>query len=125
MTYADNPYQAPEARREQFSVQWRRPMVYTVAGSLCWFFAATLVVGICYNIPLLIQIGAKPGWSNFLATKFGREMMIGLAGAVVAIPILVIIGQSFFKGRGRRGLFLGFLAYVVAQLIRFLLVGVR
>ena len=116
MADGDNPYQAPESKPDQFLVEWRRPLVYTVAGSLCWFFAATLTLGICYCIPTLIKISADPGWENFLATKFGQELSIRSIGCVILIPCVALAGQSFWKGRGRRGLIICFVLFVGAQL---------
>jgi hypothetical protein len=120
VTDADNPYQAPEARNGQSSVQWRRPMIYTVAGSLCWFFAALLASGICYCIPMMMRIGNEPGWESFLSTKFGREAAIASVGVVIVIPVVAFAGQSFLTRRGRRGLIICFLTFGVAELIRYL-----
>ena len=124
MTDADNPYQAPEARDGQSSVQWRRPMIYTIAGSLCWFFAALLASGICYCIPMMMRIDNEPGWESFLSTKFGREAAIVWVGGVIIIPVVAFAGQSFLVGRARRGLIICFLTFGVAELIRFL-VGIK
>ena len=121
MNDGDNPYQAPEARPEQVSVPWKRPMIYTVAGSLCWFFAAAFVVGLGFIIPTLIRLSNAHGWKSVLFSGFGPITMAGLATIGILIVMLVFAGRSFLEGRGRRGLMIGSLAFLVWGLASFLI----
>jgi hypothetical protein len=94
-------------------------MIYTVAGSLCLFFAVSPVVRFCCSIVVdTVRADAEGGWMIVLPLDFDRDVTLGLVCSVIVIPLLAFAGRSFLKGRGRLGFIVGSLAILLALLIR-------